>query len=117
MVRDGSSVSLPHDRFYLVFNSVWEEMVMKRELIVDPFAYCGLYPLRNTAKEYEYNKGEAFRNNDEFQLGDVNFPLLKKIIPPPKKVSNPTHTKPYSANITSAENIKKMKEKEEKKRN
>ena len=89
-------------------------MVMKRGLFVDAFAYCGLYPLRNTVKEHEYKKGEAFRNNEEFQQGDVKFPLLRKIIPSPKKVSNPTHTKPYSSNITSAKNIKKLKEKEKK---
>ena len=48
-------------------------MAVKRGLIVDAFIYCGLYPHRNTVKEHECKKGEAFRNNDEFQQGDVNF--------------------------------------------
>ena len=42
-------------------------MAMKRGLMVDGFDYCGLYTLRTTIKKHEYKKGEAFRNNDEFQ--------------------------------------------------
>ena len=105
----GSSVSLSHDRFYLEFNSAWEAMAMKRGLILDAFAYCRQYPLRNTVKEHEYKKGEAFTDGNEFQQRD--FLLLRTIVPSPKKISNPTYTK-HSAHITSAENIEKLKEKE-----
>ena len=58
------------------FNSVWEEMTMKRGLIVDAFAYCGLYPVRNTVKEHEYKKGDTFKDGDEYEQGDTNFPSL-----------------------------------------
>ena len=60
-------------------------MPMKRGLILSAFAYFGLYPLRNTVKKHEYKNREAFRNNDEPQQGNVNFPLLRKIIPSPKR--------------------------------
>ena len=80
---------------------------MKRGLIVGAFAYSGLYPLCNTVNEHEYKKGEAFRDGNEFQQGD--FSLLKTTVPSQKKISNPTHTKPYFVHTT--ENIEKLKEK------
>ena len=84
-LSDGSSVSLPRDRFYLILNSVWEEMPLKRGLILSAFAYFGPYLLRITVKKHEYKNREAFRNNDELQQGNVNFLLLRKIIPSPKR--------------------------------
>ena len=115
---DGSTLSLPREKFHCVFNKVWEEMTQRRGLIVDAFAHCGLFPAKNTVEEREYEKAKIFKtegNAVSYQDGDSNMVLLRTIVSSPKIKPNRTHERPHATQITSPENVlslnRKLKEK------
>ena len=109
---------LPRDKFHRIFNPVWESMAEKRGLIVDAFAHCGLYPVKNTVKPNEFNKSGSFESTSltPSQTGELET-LLRNVIPSPKKCPNMSHKKKHVAHLTSISTsiesssaIKQMKE-------
>ena len=61
-------------------------MIQRRSLIVDAFAYCGLFPLKNTVSEDEYKNLKAFQDKTNFQRGGDDMTKLRTIVTSPKKI-------------------------------
>ena len=65
-LRSTDSSTLTRTDLVQLFFMVWNDVVVKRGLIVDAFAHCGLYPLNKQAvKEKEYSKSYSFLTAQE----------------------------------------------------
>jgi len=97
--------------FVNLLQKVWNEMVPKRNIVTGAFAHCGLFPLCNVVRDHEYSISESFVSNqvrDEVQTRSI--PIIKKIIPSPKKIANDYHQKTHNVLITTEENSKEKKQ-------
>jgi hypothetical protein len=105
--------------FSEVFNNVWPSMSSRRGLLVDAFAYCGLYPMKNPIKEKDFVKTYNFVKSsntlsspehahvEETTTNESSHfqTALRYIMPSPKKRTNPRHTRPHVALVTSPEYV------------
>ena len=83
-------------------------------LIVDAFAHCGLFPVKNPVGEKEYEKSKNFQfadNAEDHLYRDSNYVLLRTIMSSSKMMSNGNNKKPHTAHVTSPENVQTMKQK------
>nr|XP_047135287.1 MFS-type transporter clz9-like [Hydra vulgaris] len=68
-LAENDDISLPRCNFHIIFNKIWPNILTKRGLIVNAFYHCGLHPLRNPLKDFEYKKAEVF-NKATIHQGD-----------------------------------------------
>jgi hypothetical protein len=109
-LSENSQVILTKANFGDVFSKVWTSISTRRGLLVDGFAYCGLYPLKNPTCEQDFVKTSFFSQSSKIQKPVTNsesqptWIAVRAVIPSPNKFANPAHKRPHTAQITSPEN-------------
>jgi len=124
-LRASDSLSLKRTDFVQLFFPVWQEMQVKRGLIVDSFSYSGLYPLNKKAvSDKEYSKSLAFLGEQELSPAgsnaastsetpsstSSNTPSIRSVFKSPQKSANLTHIKPHHASAAKILQAKKRSE-------
>ena len=132
--RANCETTISRVTFANLLRSCYGEMEKKRGLIVDSFAFCGLFPLNLSAvTPEEFSKCLSFQNetneqgerttavaetpdpapenlSSSFDMVPSTSSSIRQAFESPQKVSNATHTKKHTATGSQL-----MKEREEKK--
>jgi hypothetical protein len=107
-LQKNDRIVLTKNGFTEVFSETWKAVIENRGLALNAFTYCGLYPLRNTVLDEEYEKSRAYDSNESQNatFSGETAAALRTICTSPKKLANKVHKKDHLAHTTSEEYIK-----------
>ena len=108
LLCEKDTVSISRFDFIQLLNKVWSIISKKRDIIINGFQYCGIYPTQNTIHETDFHINKSFvdQNTQPTRPSRSNCSTEKSVFPSPNKTLSDVHKKPHLTQLCSPENVR-----------